>query len=241
MDSKEIRNKVLLDLFVSPETLIPMILGVTLIAASIAFGSGLLALFGLMGAASSVGVFFTKMIYGLDELTERAYDELKQLKEKKKQKIFNSLKKRVMRSKDKEMSKCLTILEKLTNDIREHFDPTSIVEKDILEKVEKIFHACVEEIKDSYKIYRSAMKYKGDMRVRMLSKREPIITEVKKSIELLTSISQQFYEHKYTSSEDLERINQLRKELEESMEVARNVEENMREFRVRGKHNVTDF
>ena len=71
---KEVRRKVLLDLFASPLTLLPIVGGLTVLLAAWATRSAPLTFAGLAGILGGIGVFANRMIFGLEKLTNRAHE-----------------------------------------------------------------------------------------------------------------------------------------------------------------------
>ena len=70
----EVKRKVYLDLFASPMTLLPFVGGATALLGSWAIGGvSLLTFGGIAGMVIGAGVFASRLIFGLDKLTERAY------------------------------------------------------------------------------------------------------------------------------------------------------------------------
>lgn len=77
---EDIRKKVFLDVFVSKATLLPVVAGGTVGLLSIAADAPMLALGGFAAVMVGVGICATKLIFGLEKVTENAFSYLQEQK-----------------------------------------------------------------------------------------------------------------------------------------------------------------
>ncbi|MCA9187812.1 MAG: hypothetical protein R3E01_21420 [Pirellulaceae bacterium] len=224
MDS--VKRKVYLDLFASPSTLLPMVGGLTALLASWAVGGNAVFNFaGVAGILGGAGMFATRLIFGLENLTQRAYDYVLQKQQQQKDSALEELAKRLLTDQDPRTEVCLTQLrhlyDTLAKDIRE--GKITLAAHDVMDGVDRMFHLCVEHLQRSYELYALSQQQQGISRQTTMRQREELIGEVIQSVQYLENVVQQL--NSVASRRSKSELSQLRAELDETISVARRAEE----------------
>ncbi len=233
MDSGQLKKRVLLNLLTHPLTFAPALAGLSalLVAWGGEMGTGWLAFLGLSGVLASAGSMATQFLLGSDQLTRKAYAALEADAAAEKERQLDDLCQRLQQDKDARDEKLLKqlreIYQRFRGDTRwvARLSQQSAVE--ITNKVEKLFSGCIITLERSLDLAQTAGKMTTkDGRRTALDARERLLEEVADSIRqmaqaidgvLALSLAEQ-------SPADLARI---RRELDESLDVARRVEERM--------------
>lgn len=233
----EINRKVLLDLFASTTTLLPIVLGLTGLLFSWPMGSGTLAGLGLMAVMGGLGAFFTKVIFGLERIKDKAIQDILNENETILNAELDELDIRLRQDKDPRPEDCLRSLRSLRAHLKTNLN-AKYLSKDIQENFEKLFNACVAHIKESDALWRAAKrstqatmmmgKLPESVRKELKEKREKLVAEVQTATEKLVQYVNQYSEVKKQETVDNQSdIASSLKELEISIAVAKKVEERL--------------
>ncbi len=234
MDTSRFRRKVLQSLFVSPWSLIPVVLGLSLLIISWGFGStmDLTAFVGICGLLGGVGAVATRWILSLDDISKRALKEIQDEAAFEREAALDELDRQLRQDEDERTEESLRALRELYGAFRKDTGWAdglgSKVAFEMATKVERLFQGCLDSLRRSLDLWRRAENMRTTKaRDTILGNREKLIVEVEKSIEQLerTVDGVQALAVNRDGSEDLARI---RRELDESLEVAKRVEERIR-------------
>jgi hypothetical protein len=224
----DVRKKVLLDLFATPGTLLPLVGGLTLLIGGWALDAGAAVGFlGLVGVLAGLGVAATRLIFGLEEITNRAYEYVHDQEWKNQQKALDKLDHKLIRDRDPRTQDALRQVRHLYTTLLEDVKAGKITRNshEILQKVEALFRACVDQLQRSYKLWSTARRLSGDARQRVLQQREKVVQEVVRAVDHLDQTIEQL--RGLTAKSDEEDLGQLRSELDEAIEVARRTEQRL--------------
>jgi methyl-accepting chemotaxis protein len=233
MDPGQLKRRVLLDLLAHPLTFGPALAGLSalLVAWGGDMGAGMLTFLGLSGVLASVGSFTTHWLLRSDELTRRAYESLEKEAAAEKEARLDALQRRLSADKDARDEKLLGELRQIYCRFREdttwvtRLGQRSAVE--ITSKVEKLFQGCIQSLERSLDLAQAAGKMATkEGRRTALDAREKLLEEVAASIQQMAHTIDGVHALglDQKAGDDLARI---RQELDESLNVARRVEERM--------------
>lgn len=227
----DVKRKVLLDLFAAPSTLLPIAGGLTLLVGAWAFGGGGLFHFaGLAGILGGLGLFATRLVFGVERITNQAYEYVVKQQQAKQQEALEQLDRRLVKDRDPRTQTCLRQLRQLVSglkrDIREGRIAAS--SRTVLNGIDQVFHVCVEYLERSYDLWNMAKGLEGRAKQRMLSQREEIVREVQQTVQHLgeTVVRLQTMEGRHRPTE----LARLRDELDESLQAARRAEERVAQW-----------
>ncbi|MCM8531724.1 MAG: hypothetical protein NE330_11225 [Lentisphaeraceae bacterium] len=209
-----VRKKVLLDLLGSPLTILPFTIGASCLLGSWATGiGGALAFAGVSGLLIGAGVLVSRFIFGVDKLHSDIYKYKNEEEFKQKEERLDQLDKKLCKDGDRRTQKALRELRELYDlfhkDVNKGIVSTNLNE--ILLKVQELFEGCISQLEYS-------LKLSGDQH-------EQVIKDVLSCVEQLDLLIKEF--HDFRTSKMSGDLQQLRKELEHSMEVARKTEQHI--------------
>jgi hypothetical protein len=234
----DVKKKVLLDLFVSPWTVLPVAGGLSAWLLSWGIdGSTVLNVAGLAGVLGGIGMLATRLIFGLEDITHNAYVHLHEQQRGQQQAALDALDQRLSTDHDDRTQQCLRELRHLhgafQNQVREGKITGSTHR--VLDRVEQLFRACVRQLEQSYELWRTGEKLSGTARRSLLKERDEVVLEVVQTIEHLGKTIEQLHSVKVKQNES--ELARLREELDETMRVARRAEERMASL---GKPEIRD-
>jgi len=224
----DVRKKVLLDLFAAPSTLLPLVGGLSLLVGGWALEAGAAVGFlGVVGVLAGLGMAATRLIFGLEDITNRAYEYLHDEEWKKQEKVLDKLDHRLLRDRDPRTQTALRQVRHLYTTLVDDVKTGKITRNthEVLQKVEGLFRACVAQLERSYKLWSTARKISGEARQRILQQREHVVQEVVGSVEHLDRTIEQL--RGLTAKTDQQDLGRLRSELDEAIEVARRTEQRL--------------
>jgi hypothetical protein len=233
MDPSRFRRKVLVDLIAAPWTLVPAALGASAltVAWGLDQGTGFLAFMGVTGLIAAVGAVATQWVLGSDKLMRRAFEALQAEDARKQEESLDRLDRRLQGDDDPRPEQCLRDLRQLYQGFKRDTAWTGRIGErsavEIANKVEKLFQACIISLERSQELMESAARMKTPAaRKTSLESRERLLDEVRASVEQLahTIDGVQSLAMEKSKEQDLALV---RQELDESLEVARRVEERM--------------
>ena len=222
----DVKKKVLLDLFASPVTLLPVVAGATALLASWAFGGvGALTLGGMAGVLGGIGMFATRIIFGLDKLTNRAYQYVVEKQQKEQREALSQLFQKLESDNDPRTERLLSQLwhlyEELKNDVDE--GKITMAAHDVLDGVDDIFRVCVDYLDRSHRMLETAKRMRGSSRDELLAQREKLIEEVGNSCLHMENTIGRLNE--VATQKKTSELSKLRSELDETIRVAKRAEE----------------
>ena len=226
----EVTKKILVDLFAHPLTLIPVVGGLTLLVGSWVLSSAVLAATGLMAGVVGIGIFFTKLVFGLDKITKAAYDKVLLEREQTRNKTLDALDKALQEDRDARPERCLRELRTLYDFLRKEAvgNPLGF---QVVDNFDKLFDACVDQIRQTDELWRRSRKLTGNSKKELVQQREQIVQEIEETTkQLATSVNQfgnlgkkKMVRGKQVDSE----ISELMQELDQTMQVAKRTEERL--------------
>ena len=225
--SKELRNQILLDLFVTPATVVPFLLGGTLLMLSAMLG-GYSAFFGFVGILLSLGALLTNWVFNLGTISREAVSRLHKLEKKKRDSELDALDRKLVTNKDPRDQTALRNLRTLYNSFCEDLlnkKISSSVPSNMLELIEEIFAECVHNLSRSYDIWKTSKSLQGEIRKTLLEQRESLIEDVENSVLTLAETISEVRALKLKT--EAGEMNRLREKLLSQLQVAKATEENV--------------
>ncbi len=227
----EVKKKVYLDIFASPGTLLPVAAGLTALMASWAVGGNATLNFaGFVGVLSGLGVLTTRLILGLDRITQRAYEYFLQKQRRQQEESLERLHERLLADQDPRTQNCLNELRVLYSRLKEKVDQGKVnrAAYGVIEGVDQIFQTCVAQLEQSVDLWETTRSMRGSARAELLQQREEIVREICATVDHLGRTVERF--HSLTTNRNRSELGRLRAELDQSMQVAREVERRTQEL-----------
>ena len=222
----EVKRKVYLDLFASPWNLIPLAGGLTALMASWATGGDpTLTMAGIGGVLAGVGVTASRLIWGIEGLTEKAYGYHLDKRQKDQERKLDRLDDKLTKDRDPRTQTCLRELRTLKHSLQLAAEKGNITTAsyEVMEGVNKVVDQSVKQLEHSHSLWETARRMHGPARESIMLQRDEVIQDVVHTVVDVGKMVDKYLlnETKRNKSE----LGKVRRELEESIEAARRAEE----------------
>lgn len=228
---KEVRDRVLREIFLAPSVVLPVVGGVSAWLVSwAADGVPSLTLAGLVGVLGGLGWMATRAIFRAEKITQDTMQELQQREVAAEQAELDRLDELLRQDDDPRDQELLKLLRLHRIEFQEIARQPGMVarSREVLGRVEQLFRASVNNLYESYRLSEQAMKLRTRARQDLLAEREKLLTDIKLTVDQLSaSLIEYRRVTKKASGEDLGR---MREELEASIQIAKRTEERLREL-----------
>ncbi len=222
----DVKRKVYLDLFAAPSTLLPLVGGVTVLLGSWALGGNeLLTFAGIAGIMSGIGIFATRLIYGLEKITEDAFAYTRRKEHEKLQATLQDLYNRLTQDGDPRTEKLLVRLCNIYNKFKQDTAKRRIPSTagDVVDGFQQMFTVCIDYLNQTHELWEQTAGLRGEAAAPIQRQREELVVEVEKSVNFLEAkLGQLGLLSRIRTQQSLA---QMRAELDESMRVAKTAEE----------------
>jgi len=242
LDKKKLKNKILVRLLTSPFTIIPFIVGITLLMAFVTFSRkmGITLFAGITCLLGSCASFFTQLIMGGERISQRALEDIRKKAQKRKEEALNALDRQLSADGDPRSEGYLRDLRAIFKAFSEKHEALHGANVqmlfDVVSGIDQLFQECVNSLKQTLNILRLANQVGTEKTRRaLLAQREQIINDVGKSIDHLSKILQDF-QGIGTKDQVNTRLAQIRSELDQSLEIAKAVDQRLSQL---GKTSLT--
>ena len=219
----EVNRKILLDLFTSPMTLIPVVGGLTCLILAFGIGSTVLAAGGFMAALVGAGIFTTKLVFGLNKITEKAYQEVMSERTQAQETNLDNLDSNLRQDKDPRPEQCLRELRAMKKIVGESARNTLIA--NIKDEFDRMFEICVKQIAQTDELWRASKELNGKAKQSIKDEREKIVIEIQQATQQLAESMQQI--KSVGSKQNDAELADARKEFEQRIAVAKKVDERL--------------
>lgn len=180
---------------------------------------------GFTGVLVGFGIMATKLIFNIEGLTEKAFEEWKKKVEEEFEAKLDALEKQLEETdgvKDESLLRELrTLFKTYKTSVQEGKIKNNL---EISEKLSSLFNACVQKLTESYELWKSSKTFSGEIKKETLKARDSIIKDVAASTSYFAKTLHELFIIKKDESKDLA---ELRKELDNSVEVAKKTEERL--------------
>jgi hypothetical protein len=227
----EVKRKVYLDLFASPLNLLPLAGGLTALMASWAVGgSQTMTMLGVGGILSGIGITLTRLIWGIEDLTEKAYGYRLAKQRLDQELALDLLIAKLQQDHDPRTESCLQELRLLYGSLQAAAEKGNITTSayEILDAVGKVFDQCVKQLEHSLSLWETARRMRGSARESMLAQRDEIIREICATVMEVGKKVDEYLLSK--TKKNRKELALVRRELNESIEAARRAEERTAEL-----------
>lgn len=226
-----VKRKVISELFFAPSVVVPIVAGVSAGLLSWA-GGGVEFLTFTAGATvlGGVGWMLTRLIFKVEEITERALKFQLNQRVREENERLDQLALRLRADRDHRTQDYLTLLRSLREDFRGEASRPDLRfrSSELGAQLDDVFNAAIAQLLQAHKLWELSEKLVGTARKEVLANREKSLQEVDQTIKHMQSVVNQFRE--LAESKETVDLAELRKELEETMRVAKRTEERMREL-----------
>lgn len=219
----DVQKKVLLDIFAAPISLFPVVGGVTSLLLGWGFSSSILVAAGAIAILAGLGVLGTRLVFGLENLTNKACEHLHNQKAQDQQNRLDDLEENLKKDRDPRTQALLCDLRGIHETFVADIESGKIARatREVVEIVDGLFQACVANLEQSYAIYRAN---KGRKR-QDNDERDAIVQEVADTVDRLRTTVTQF--RAIEKKKQKKDVSRLMGDLDRALEVARATENRM--------------
>lgn len=228
---EDVKRKVLLDLFASPGTLAPIVAGASALMFSWAIGGNPVANgMGLVGILGGIGYFASRLVLGLEGMTQRAYQSLVAAQQAEQEQALDDLERRLGADHDPRTERVLRDLRQLHRTFGDRCKEQTVVAAHhaLVGQVEQIFNASVSQLERSLELFHISQRLTGQSQIDILEERERVIDEVVETRDHLSATIEQF--QTFVTRRNQSELSSLRDELDETLRVAKRTEQRMAEL-----------
>lgn len=210
---------------------VPITLGMAVILGSLAAGNDVGVGIGIVGALAGIGVMAFRIAISGKQQTEpeQPVDERQgiQREQGKCREELKQLEASLVLDGDARTETALRALCRHYDDFQEKVGDGELTAAgyEVTHRVEELFQACINQLRRSHELWEQAHDYRGDARRAVLDERDDIVQEVVVTTDHINHAVDQF--RRINARRDETDLASLREELDESLRVARVVEERM--------------
>jgi hypothetical protein len=226
---KELRNKVLIDLFAAPAAVIPAAIGASMMILGWAFGGGgILGFGGFMALLAGIGIGVTRFVLFKDKITNKAFAALDTLEEKEKNEELDSLDIKLTKDRDPRTQSALRDMRALYKSFHEQIRGETLkADGTTIDGVETLFNECVSHLGETLILSSTIRSMNSEAAKQpIIDAREGLIVEVQKTIDRLSSIMDGL--RQLAVSANTKELERVRSELEQGLEVSKRVDDALR-------------
>ncbi len=231
MDQTELRNRVFRKAATSPWTSVPGVLGGAAIGVGAVAASPVTIFAGVVGLLVAAGSWATQLLVGTDRLTQKAFQEMQAEEARARDRQLDELYRRLRKDDDSHTQRSLRRLRELYERFRANsqwtaaFDRRAAVE--IADTIEKLFTACIASLDRSLEMWEAARQMATQAaRDKLLEQRRRLLGEVAASIDQF-AVTVDEVQSLAVSKRGSDELARFREELDQSLAVARRVEQRM--------------
>jgi hypothetical protein len=228
---KEVRDRVLRELFLAPSVVLPIVAGCSAWMMSwAADGVASLNLAGLVGVLGGLGWMATRYIFQTESIAQRAMEKLQQQQRQAEEDELDRLNEMLSQDDDHRDQELLRLLRIYRAQFQEIASQPGVVvrSQEVLLRVNQLFKASVNNLYESYRLLLQARNLGHSQRQALLDDRERLLEEIQQAVDSLqSSLSQYKGLTQRSTGSDLSR---LREELETSIDIAKRTEERLRQL-----------
>jgi hypothetical protein len=220
---KGLRKKILLDVFVTPWTIIPAVAGASMLMLSEAIP--ILAFPGFLLILVAIGAVATNAIFNLEKISSNAVNELLAKDERERNKELDRIQTKLSRDNDSRDETYLRDLRRLYTDFKRDVQDGKIsrsVTTTMLDQIEQVFKVCVHSLEQQYDLLEMSRQVNGDNRKELIKQREDLLREVGKNVEELANLITQVRTFKMRAQKM--ELQDLQGQLKRSLEIAKQLE-----------------
>ena len=217
-----VKRKVVSELFFAPSVVLPIVGGISSGLLSWAVGgSGTLTGAAVAGVLGGVGWMLTRMIFKVEEITEKALEAEQQKIIDEENQRLDELAAKLRTDRDHRTQDYLTLLRSLQREFEEASRKPGAQFRSarMREQISKVLGATVDQLSHSFHLWELSENLVGNARDDVLNNREQVLREVEETVARLQTTSKQI--KAVIESDNQVDLATMREELDATMRIAK--------------------
>lgn len=231
MDNQDLKTKIALDVLVTPYTVIPGAVGLSLLMLSLIMG-GTVGFIGFCSCLFGLGALIYNFVFNFENISKRAARDWAMKLKKDKNERLDALDRKLVKDRDPRDQTALRDLRVMYDDFQKDIEGGKIsrsVTSEMLSQVDQIFDACVHQLEQAFNIWRTMNNQISDnLRQQLQTQREEIISAVQESVGNMALVINEIRSVRHKS--DANELKVLGRKLASHLETAKRVEERVSKF-----------
>ncbi len=226
-----VKRRVISELFFAPSVVLPIVGGISAGLVSWATGGiSSMTIAAAAGVLGGVGWMMTRILFKIESITEDAMRLEQELAHKAEIEQLDQLHQQLINDGDDRTQNYLTLLRSVREDFQQTASQPGVQMRSarVREQLDLIFHATVDQLRHSYKLWELSQSLSGEARRKTMVSREGVMKEIEATVDRLHTTVLQFKE--MIREDKKVDLASMREELEATMRVARRTEEKMRDI-----------
>lgn len=223
----ELQKKILLDLVITPYTVIPGLLGASMLLLSVAMG-GTCAFIGFICFLLGFGSLCTNFMFNLTKVSKKVADEWQNTQQKKKDRDLDLLDRHLEETRETSDENALRNLRALYGAFCTDFQNGQVsthVPHTMLGQIDQLFEQCIFHLQRSFEIHEQAKLVTGNLKKGLNKQRKELIAEVEKSVAALADVINEVRAMRIKTEKG--QLSKLQGRLSSQLSVARATEESI--------------
>lgn len=210
-----LKKQVLLNCFITPMTLIPVLIGGTLLLFSEMLGP-MLAIAGFLACVFGIGVVAVNMIFNLERITQQTIKYQQVSKQIQREQELDSLHTRLLYTPWTDDEEALRNLRGVYNALCQ--GNSEDIPVSLLNQVDEIFNACIVRLTKSCELHVQSHNMSGKPKQKLLAQRAQMVRDVEASVERLGEVIAEINDMKWRGSQG--DLSSLQRKLQTQLDVA---------------------
>lgn len=239
---EDLKKQIFYELCVTPGTMIPSVLGGTLLLLAFAGLGGPIAFLGLMCMLVGFGVLVTNIIFRLGPVSERAADKWQKQQAKQKNAELDELDERLSKTRDKRDETALRNLRALYESFTtDHSDGkvSSNVPVTMLGQIDEIFQVCIGQLRTSVEIHENTKRVSGDLKKTLKNQRDQMVDDIESGVKTLADVINEV--RALSHSTDRRSLKRIQERLNSQLNIAKATEKQVAALETIGDEDLGRF
>ncbi len=226
---KGLKQKIAINLLTQPSSVMPGLLGISLLLLSVIMGKTL-ALFGVLCLLGSLGMLATNLVFNLDSIANQSVQEMIEAKAREKEAALNALDRKLASDDEPRDQLAFRNLRILITTFRNDLKSGAIKcsHSGLVQNLDQTFDSLVARFDEQFAMGKTAEGLQGKLRKKMLKDRAAALDDIEQRIENVANVMAEIrtMEVSYKKSE----LDAVERRLHDQLAVAKAVGESMRQM-----------
>lgn len=222
MDS--LKRKLLLNIFVTPATVIAGALGFTLVMLSWVIPATFLL--GMVSLLVAFGALATNLVFNMGKIQKKAAEDWYEAQVASRDNELDKLDEKLSSDRDRTdeilLRNLRAMYDEFCDDVKEH-KISEVVTREMLSQVDEIFQSCVASLEYSYELLGMSKRLQGNLQDELKRQRAGILGEVEKSTAMLATSIAEIRRMKAKAKQ--KELSSSQQRLAQSLEVAKKMDQ----------------